>query len=121
MSNIQINDNKGYLKRLKSSRKEIDTTLIFQDLNQDDLFATQSNSDKSKFYIENIHLDPTDQLNGLLSCGCPDQKYRQVECKHILKIKMKLLAKTDFVKIDLKLEISQQAATDFIILEQFKK
>lgn len=114
---ININDNKPYLKRLKKARNEIKDTIILQDINQDDLFATQSNSDKTKFYIENIHLDPEDQLNGMLDCGCPDQRYRGVECKHISKIKMKLLAKTDFKKFDLRSEISNQAATDFIVLE----
>ena len=117
---VQLNDNKGYMKRLKSARKEITEFVIFQDINQSDLFASQSSKDKTLFWIENLHLDPNDPINGVLSCGCPDQKYRGVECKHVLKIKMKLLAKTPFKQIDIRKELSDQAQTEFIVLENWE-
>ena len=115
MSNISHNvgqidqDKKDYLKRLDTARKEIKETRIFQDINQDDLFAVES-SKKDIFYIENIRKD------GLLSCGCPDQKYRQIECKHISKIKIKLLAKTEFKKIDIRSLMSKQGQLETIVL-----
>lgn len=106
---IEISSDKEYLKRLSTARKEIKDTRIYQDKQQDDLFAVES-SKKNIFYIVNIRKD------GLLSCACPDQKYRQMECKHISKVKIKLFAKTEFNKFDVRSLMNQQTNLETIII-----
>jgi hypothetical protein len=99
------------LKRLDRARKAVETSLIYQDLNDDGIFICQSSKDPKMFYIQNFRDD------GLLSCGCPDCKYRSKECKHICEIKIKLLAKSRFKQIDIKKMISDQNQYDTIILD----
>jgi hypothetical protein len=101
------------LTRLDRARKLVDTSKIYQDLNDDGLFICQSSRDPKMFYIENF-LD-----NGLLSCSCPDCKYRAKECKHISEIKIKLFAKTEFNKIDVKKLLRSTSADQYetIILD----
>lgn len=111
MSNNTLDqDKEKYLKRLDTARKEIKDTKIYQDINQDDLFTVES-SKKGIFYIVNIRKD------GLLSCGCPDQKYRQLECKHISKIKIKILAKTEFQKMNIRSLMNDQSQLETIIIK----
>jgi competence transcription factor ComK len=111
-NNINEGKSEDQLKRLSTARKELETdkTIIFQDLKDECLFVVQSNSDKKKFYIVQFGRE------GLLNCYCPDCKYRGIECKHINKVKIKLFAKTEFNKIDIKSMITAQAETETITI-----
>lgn len=99
------------LTRLDRARKLVEKSDIYQDLNDDGLFICQSAKDPKMFYIQNF-LD-----NGLLSCSCPDCKYRAKECKHISQIKIKLFAKTEFQKIDVKKLLHKSDQFETIILD----
>jgi len=115
LSSISNNDQERKLtddlKRLNKARKLVETSQIFQDVNDDGIFICQSSRDPKMFYIQNFRND------GLLSCGCPDCKYRSKECKHICEIKIKLLAKTRFKQIDIKKLISNQNQYDTVIFD----